>query len=191
MNIKIMTDAQTNTLLSELDMELGEWGQIYDKKQPSSDPIYTGIRASDSGKQLFVLALHCVTWFAKSGWLILRFDKSSSLSSVQSGILSALLFERRKPEAVEFYDQSILIEIQNNEASIQCARAILVTTIYFVLLFETHAEIVSSESGNGRFLSMQDGHVYFMHREDDDRALAKSIASEFTGNPDRYPREFP
>jgi hypothetical protein len=181
---------ETNKLLGLVDLKIGVWSQITPLDEPSdkSRQNYTRYYAPRGARELYVFAEHLAGWIPSGGWKILKIDQSTSLDAVHAAPILRMLFCQEKLSNPEAINQASLIFRFGPDRSRNMATELLISNlIHFLLLFECHAQLTSSGSGRGQFLSIQDGFVYFKVGKDMIHFEASDLLKDFESSPTRSP----
>jgi hypothetical protein len=173
---------ETNALLYSIGLHVGIWNQITAKnfQNEKKEERYICIKSPRDAWDLYVFSQHISEWLPKGNWNILRFDNSTSLDAMQKVILSKYIkdFDFVKDNYKNYSFKLEFEETSNHimwEVEMSCI-------IFYILLFQAHAQIVSSSCERGQYLSIQDGFIYFMYENKKVKILTNNIVKRMEKN---------
>lgn len=168
--MKSILDENLRNFLKPIGLEVGEWSQLKFSESGSSadNENYVQYKAPENSHELYNFSQHIAGWMVGKEWVIFHIDNSNVMDFIQQDLLGRIVdnFDRK---FVFDPGNSILFESSENELVGQRNSLLISNLIYLFLLFEGHAQFVSSQSGKEGFISVQDGFVYFQFGRDGGR----------------------
>jgi hypothetical protein len=176
--MRILDHEEANIYLNAVGMKIGGWNEICDASDREYDHSQsTKYQAPKGSRELHNFAQHVASWLPNGTWKLFQIDNSTSPLEHETFLIRRLLFCSAEQAPLPF---TLLFEIESGGLN---EELLLSNLIFLFLLFELHGEIVSSNSRNGKYLSIQDGFVYFMSRDDRDIVEAKALLNRFDEQP--------
>jgi len=186
--MKCLTVDEANAYLSEVGMKVGEWNQIVDIGSQSKKSDWLNYRAPKD--QLLKFSQHVAGWLPEGSWKMLQIDHSTGwIDPVQASLLGGLLFGAealRDMNSTE--NRNFFFEFGKERYFDDNQELLISNLIYVLLLFESHAYVVSSKGTAGQRLGIQDGYVYFSSRDRSDILKAEALIKKFENNPSASPK---
>jgi hypothetical protein len=182
--MKFLTVKEANVYLAEAGFNIGYWNRIYDIK--TEDNFWVNYRPDKS--QLLEFSYHAAAWLPGGIWKVFQIDFSTGwISPLQESLLLGLFYNKHAFPVNEENTTTFLFEFGQDDFSDQNEELIVSNLIFNFLLFESHGYLVSSGSTNGQILSIQDGVVVFISRNQSDINYANDLIHNFEQNPLYYP----
>lgn len=176
--MKVISAEEANLILRECGLKLGDWGNILPLDATELNNNWVSYQAPKNN--LLNFSHYVLDWLNSEEWVIFQIDKSTGwINPVQSSLLGGLLFGSN--DFLEFdvnNCHSILFDSQDDTKEQGLTKLMISNLIYFFLLFELHGYIATSCNNHRRYLSIQDGLVYF-YSLDNDLEEAKKILNGF------------
>lgn len=165
--MKSLSPEKANRYLSTLGMKIGGWNELaYIEEQEQSNRKWFNYRAPRDALALYSFSALMTDWLPRGDWKILQFDNSNDFPRVTELLLSRVLGTKQPIDLTQ--TRTFIFEYTNDENRIQ-NEVVITGLIYFLLVFEGHAYMVSS-ADSGYRLGIQDGFIYFQGKEE---ALAR------------------
>jgi hypothetical protein len=180
--MRCLTDEQANLHLRKVGLELGDWGQAkFVAEDNGRDDEWVKYRAPDKALDLYSFSQHIAGWLHVGEWKIVQIDNSTNFSLEQATIFNQILSSR--PERIDFIKtRSFLFDYSGDTLERYRADIRVAFFANLLLLFEGHGSIVSVGGGSPLILSLQDGFVYFISREETELARARSLLACYEQN---------
>lgn len=178
--MKYISDEQANALLENLGMKLGAWHEISFRDGGKEEHLSVCYRAPSNSLELLAFSQHAASWLPAGVWKMLVTDNSNALARDTETLIEILASAHRQSESSGAYN--ILFSYSGELVKNYRVDISIAAIIHALLLSEGHAYIASSSSTNGRFISIQDGYLYF-HAYRADIAEAEQLILDFEANP--------
>ncbi len=185
--MKCLTVPQANTYLQSIDMKLDDWNKITDISG-EQDQKDNWINFRPQKEHLLDFSQHVAGWLPKGNWKLFQIDNSTGwMDPVQLSLFGGLIWGADGvPSSLE--DKTFLFEFGNDSVADENAELLIANLICVFLFFEFHGYVVSSKSGRGQLLGVQDGFIYFFSRDAKDILEAKSLLENFKRAPSSSPQ---
>lgn len=153
--------------LHAVGMQMGEWNRVVDPERQQGKNDYAAsfysVEMTTLAQDMHQLAAYVAAWLPAGRWKLLHLIYGCA-SEYERFLLGRMLgiscLELNIPESFIFeYGISPDIDHEND--------LVIINIIFFLMLFENHAFFVSSGSGDGEILSIEDGVVAFKSRKPD------------------------
>lgn len=177
--MKILNLSEANSYLSEIGMRIGEWNNIAFKREPQSSR-WLNHKCPDNAAELWAYSQHVAGWVRDGRWKMLQIDNSTNMDIVEVNSIYSLLGVNKVGVEKSKLNSVIFCYGDDAEENLRINLTVANLVFYF-LLFELHAYIVSSESALFGHLSIHDGYSYF-HAEEAGIKSAKSLLEKFEMN---------
>ncbi|MFA5120938.1 hypothetical protein [Zavarzinia sp.] len=149
-------------ILSSLGLKLSEWSSIeYARDGLSQEVRWKNRQAPSDGRALLYFSRHVIDWLQDGDGYIVQFDNSNWFSAAEEFLFSSLI-GNETAKAINACG-AILIDSQDTRAKL-----LLSYIVFYCLLFEGHAYLVSPGSSGERYLGIQDGFIYLCALGDED-----------------------
>lgn len=185
--MKCLTVPQANTYLQSIDMKLDDWNRITDISggQHRKD---NWINFRPEKSQLLNLSHHVSGWLPKGSWKLFQVDNSTGwMDPVQLSLFGGLIWGADGvPSSLE--NKTFLFEFGNDKVADENTELLIANLICVFLFFESHGYVVSSNSGTGQLLGVQDGYIYFSSRNSREISNAKYLLENFERDPSSPPQ---
>lgn len=155
--MRFIDNYETNSLLSTIRMTIGSWNQIEHLNCPPSH-CYKYIPENDP-HEIYILAKELIEWFNESGWIIYKFDNSTFPSDDEISTFETIFLDEHYNWDITEQNTLLFNEKDSTKPSENKKLHLL---IFFSIMFEWHAYIVSENSSEPKRLGLIDGVVYFM-----------------------------
>jgi hypothetical protein len=172
---------EANKLLGEVGLRIGSWDQveaIKSKDLPSIE-YWEKHHAPENAQELCSFAQYIAGWLSPGRWKIFQIDNSTALDFAQAEALTRLLKNAGRDYDL-LTDRTFLFEFCENEERNQKQELLIADLIFMMLLWEAHAQFVSSTNAAADYLSIQDGFVYFC--SGDEERVQKTPLEAFEKN---------
>jgi hypothetical protein len=160
-SMKSICDEDVRSFLRPIGLEVGEWNQVkfieFDSSAQNGD--YVQYKAPANSSELYNFSQHIAGWFVGKEWVIFHIDNSNVTDFIQQELLGRIVGNFDQKFLFE-PGNSIIFEPSEDEFSGQRTSLLISNLIYLFLLFEGHAQFISSQSGKDGFISVQDGFLY-------------------------------
>jgi hypothetical protein len=183
MAARIIDRLEATTLLKSVDFEIGSWNDIRLIGDQASKESTVSLRSPRDAADMLCLAQHATGWIPSGEWKLLQFDNSNAFTRVENVLLSQLLFG--SPRVVDFNaieNRTIVFESsgeQTENIDLQISNV-----VFALLLFESHAYLVSSGSSKHERLGIQDGVIHLSSS----RRTSGGALDAFKADPGRAPQ---
>lgn len=185
--MRILSQSAANDLLSRLGMELDAWHKIVNRHAPVAEQGHFAIhQAPRDALALHSFSQHLADWLPQSAWYLFQIDDNTVFTAPDEQFLIAHLLSVDSAELNQNGARSFLFEFGADTEQNRKTRLIMASLIFYFLLFEQHANMVSGMSTQGEILALQDGFAYFIAPSGYLQTANKLIA-EFTANPLQMP----
>lgn len=188
--MKVIDAKAASAYLDAQGLNVGSWNQIESKlAQENKSPIC--FQAPSDASELLVFSTHLASWVPQGEWKIFQIDNSTVMDKHSEELFLQLLRGSR-PLATDVLvtgPASLLFEFGSAVSAGETERLIS-NLIFAFLLLECHCQLVSSGSGRGEYLSIQDGFAYFFCNPTSVSGVEKLLGL-FEANPRRYPHSWP
>lgn len=166
--MKCLTKQEADTYLNHIGKRIGSWNQITDLAVEEYERHkWLSRQAPKDAHELYCFSQHVAGWLSKGDWKILQIDNSTSLDAIQGNFVGRLLFGSENLLNLNLVDNSsFLFEFGHNKNENKNTEVLISNLIYAFLLFEGHVQVASSGNSEGQCLSIQDGFVYFISRDE-------------------------
>jgi hypothetical protein len=175
---------ETNKHLAAVDMTLNSWNRVTDISPSPNERFVLKKYMPPKAIELFTFSQHILGWVPKGQWKLLQLDDSSYFNPAQRYLFQRMLSDQQENPR----GKSFLFEYDTNAVDNDNADLLLSYLVNFVLLFEGHGYLVSSNSRDGERLALQDGFVYFEARKEDAIDRARDILKVYESNPSLSPQ---
>ena len=177
--MRVLDADEANKYLNTVGFKIGGWNGLCDASGREYDRShYVHYQAPKGAQELYNFAQHVASWLTNGRWKIFQIDNSTTLLHEDAALLIKRLLFCSNEEAPIYC--TLLFEIEGGGPS---EELLFSNLIYLFLLFEEYGEAVSSDSRNGKYLSVHDGFVYFLSRDDRDLAQASALLERFEKDP--------
>ncbi len=160
MAARIIDRSEATTLLKSVTFEIGSWNEVRSIGGQGSKENTVSLQSPRDAAQMFCLAQHATGWIPPGTWKLLQFDNSNSFTRVESVFFSQLLFgSQRMVDFNAIENSTVVFEFsgeQTENIDLQISNM-----VFALLLFESHAYLVSSGSSAHERVGIQDGVVHF------------------------------
>ncbi|MEW6370595.1 MAG: hypothetical protein AB1584_06635 [Pseudomonadota bacterium] len=178
--MKFLQLIDTNRYLADIGMIIGGWGEIRHIEGPAKEDGWLSYPAPSGARELLNFSQHICGWLPPGGWKMVRLDNSTNFDVTQATFFGSLI--AGYGHDLKFCSEkqrTLLFEFdKENSDKINLLISHLVNLL---LLFDCHAQVVSSGGTSGEILSVQDGYVYFLSRNAG--GAAQQIVKEAEMNP--------
>ncbi len=177
--MRVLDADEANKYLDTVGMKIGGWNELCDTSGREYDRShYVHYQAPKGARELHNFAQHVASWLPNSKWKIFQIDYSTALAyEDEAFLIRRFLFCSNEEVSIH---RTLLFEIESAGPS---EELLLSNLIYLFLLFEESGDAVSSNSRNGKHLSIHDGFIYFVSRDDRDLAEARTLLKRFEEHP--------
>ena len=163
--------------LKTVMMDVGEWNRIVDFN--AAERFSVTLDPPHDARELFVFSMHLARWLPRGDWVVVCFDNSTLFSRDEELLIDSvslcgegqtywpILLNGSK----EVDEQFMLVQLSN--------------LIFLLIIFEAHAQVVSSESKSGDMIDIFDGTVLLSARR------AFELTDSWLGDPNRAPLQLP
>lgn len=185
--MKLLSSQEANEYLCPLSMHIGKWNQI--SHITGGRPHWARYHAPEKAKELYCFSEHVAGWLPQAEWKIFQINDSTSLSIDENYLFSRLAFGEK-----HFFDinkpqhSTLLFEFDDNKMKSQTTELLIAHLMYVLLLSESHADIISSRQDERKYVSIQDGFVYFISDNERDIKDAGLLIENFSKNPLALPK---
>jgi hypothetical protein len=184
---KEITNENCNTLLRKLDLKFcfDSLSALDGNDLSNSFDFVQGEYTRDTDA-LFDLSLRLVDWLPHGGWWVLIFNSFSFFDEVQTRFIS---------KEIEWLEENLINrELSGKVFAFEtlyedpscCDRMKAASLMFWILVFEGHCQIVSSNSSNGNFITIADGTANLAIRKFPEKGqffLAEKIVDINLGEP--------
>ena len=160
MKVRQLGLAEAQNRLSEINLQIGQWGQMETLDSKGLGNHAGPFQAPRDSLQLFNFSQHVAEWLPISNWLMLKFDHSNSLDRSEFSLIEQLCFGASFEERLE-EGAAILFEFDSSLPTKRQTSLLIANLIFAIGLLEGHAQLASSDGKCAHLLSMQDGFAYF------------------------------
>ena len=177
--MRVLDADEANKYLSTVGMKVGSRNDLCDASGREYDREHqVRYQAPKSARELHNFAQHVASWLSNGKWKIFQIDYSTALAyDDEAFLIRRFLFCSNEEMPVH---RTLLFEIESGGPSEELFFSNL---IFLFLLFQESGTAVSSNSRSGKYLWIVDGFVYFMSRDDDDLAQARTLLKRFEEHP--------
>lgn len=174
--VKLLDSVAIEEFLGKLNLRLGSWGGI----ETPEDNYWVSKKSPDDGLELYVFALTVCFWVPKQGDVLILFDKSTSFTKDELFFLQGIV-----QLGSETGFESALGWLVDNENF-----SLIVSLVFFLLLFGHHAYVLSEGSGNGKYLGVHDKYMYMFCSSSEDKGVAVDVLKKNEEAPLVVPKFF-
>ncbi|MBJ7312410.1 hypothetical protein ACFOLJ_18190 [Rugamonas sp. CCM 8940] len=160
LKVKYLTRREADVYVNSVGMAIGDWNQISTIDSIYGGGEWTNYSAPKDARELFNFSEHVVDWIPDCNWIILQIDNSGGLDVVQSIFFNRLIFGSGIIKK-SVGSGAILFEFEGNFYCGKESRVLISNLLALLLLFESHGYLITSKKSAGRYLSFQDGYMYF------------------------------
>ena len=153
--------------LHAVGMQMGAWNRVVDpeRQQGKNDNIasFYSVEMTTLAQDMHQLAAYAAAWLPAGRWKLLHLIHGCASENERfllGRMLGISFLDLNIPESFIFdYGHSTDIDHENDLG--------IINIIFFLMLFENHAFLVSSGSEDGEIISIEDGVVAFKSRKSD------------------------
>lgn len=162
MKIHTINIHEAEKYLDRLGMKIGDYGQIdlIDEKIKKNQKYYT-FQAPREIYQLFGFCKWVIDWLPDGDWTMFNVDNIGEFCRYDQASLFYSLVGRNCDTEKE--KGTFIVDTSDDAIS---SKFTLCNLAFIVLMFESHAQIVSSNFHDGRWIILHDGFVYFYSATD-------------------------
>lgn len=179
--MKPISHQEANEILSAIGLRIGSWNQI----EPSVDSLSKAQRywfryqAPENSHELYNFSQHVAGWILGGKWKIVQIDNSNAMNVVDLNLIENFLLNHDALFNIE-ESNTFLLRDESSEKVSQNIDLKIANLIFLFLLLDGNAQFVSSEPIEDRYLSIQDGSVFFY--SDNEGQSASNLVSKFEKN---------
>ncbi len=163
--MKLIEINEIARILNPIGFAIGEWGQIVpiSNGEHIAEYEYVCYQSPSDAKEMLSFSQHVVAWISGGDWIVFKSDYSTAFDIPDRCLIEQFLGIKGMAGPIK-EDVAILMASEaqnfaNSHIELECS-----FLIFLFLLVCGHAQIVSSKNIDGRYLSIQDGFVYFFAR---------------------------
>lgn len=183
--MKILSHPEADEILAPLDIKIGKWNELSDTvfNRQNTSVI---LKAPKAAIEIYVIALWLTDWLPKGKWKLIQIDNSTSPSRDES-LLFGQLMSLPMGEWDIATQKTFLLDLNDDIAARQQLDMVIVSVIFFALMFQWHIHIVSDGGARGQRLAIQDGFAYFFGN-DENISAAKTLVEQVFLHPVNTPK---
>jgi len=188
--MKVLDAKAASAYLDAQGLNVGSWNQIEPRTAPENRS-FVSCQAPSDASELLVFSAHLASWVPRGEWKLFQIDNSTAMDEHSEELFLQLL-RGSHPLAADVRvtgPASLLFEFGSTVNAAETERLIS-NLVFAFLLLECHCQLVSSRSGRGEYLSIQDGFAYFVC-DPSSVSEVENLLSVFEANPRRYPHSWP
>jgi hypothetical protein len=176
-SMRSLTTVEAEAHLRHVEMKIGDWSQLIDidsRRQERWKWVHQ--RSPENIHKAYTFAQHVAGWLPHGDWKLLQIDNSNSFNPVQLALIRSLLSGPNwRGDLIS--QRSFIFEFTGEIESDSNVELIICNLIFAFLLFEGHAQVISSAAAAHRYISIQDGFAYLMSMNDE--SAANSLIENF------------
>lgn len=166
--MRFLNKDEANIYLKKIGINIGTWNQLCDNLGRNYEiSNWINYRAPSDARKLYYFSQSINKWLPYGTWKIIQIDNSTSLLEDEETLIKQVIFG--DIDKIKSLHGKTFISDSDKEDSL------FTSLIFLMLLFEQHGQIISSSCVNGKYLSIQDGYVYFMSFNENDLIEAKNL----------------
>lgn len=167
-------------------MAIGSWNQLIFAHDESKALTIGSVTVAPPSNAIDLrnFAFQVSGWLPKADWKLLQFDNSNSLRAYEDMLLRQV--SCTLPDGTFSTHRALLFQFSSDSTSRVAMELMVASLIHYLLLFEAHAYVVSSNCQNGQMLSVHDGAVSFHFP-----SSSQDLVEEFLQSLQKHPRATP
>jgi len=161
--IETINGESLSEFLAPLDLQIGSWNEVRSilggEEKEGSGIIH---QCPSDAQELFGFAAHICGVVPQASWSLVNFDNSTSLNAIEATLLRIVMTgppDSTKP--LTSMDHAFLFRFDVPKRDEQVTRVKFLHTVFLILLFRMHGQIVWDGLEKGQYLSLRDGFVAF------------------------------
>jgi hypothetical protein len=172
--MRVLNAQEAGSYLNTVGMKIDDWNRLCEASgREFSQKHRVRYQAPKGARELYNFAQDVASWLPSASWKLLQIDNSTWTSDDEEFLVKRLLFPSTERTDLP---PTILFEVASRGAD---EELLLANLIYLFLLFEYYADVVSSDSRNGKHIWICDGFVYFCSFDDNDLVEARALLTRF------------
>ena len=160
--VKHISSEEAQQRLLALGIEIGTWNQLHEVPGRGVLDSSIHVQAPRDARVLLNFAQHVVGWLPAGAWKILQLDYSNALDLVDASLFVGFLAGVVETTTPLPEVRTLLFEFGQDQEENQSTELLIANLVFVLLVLEGHATLVSSDAAAKRYLSVQDGFVYFV-----------------------------